>query len=517
MTPELETRSTSFEPREELGSLADLLARTAASFADRPALRFEDQQVDYGELHDRSQRLAAGLAEEGLAAGDPVALLLPNTPEFVTSFFGIARLGGIAVPLSPHLKDAELDFHFRECRVRAVIAEPRRLAAVRRIVSKLDWPVRLIAAGDGEQDAATVARLEAHAPADLPAPAPGAHAMFQYSAGSTGRPKRVPRTHAQLCTEAEGLVAATAIGPDDTILAAVPLFHTYGLGCCLLAAARSGASIRLLHERQPFALSRRRALELLGRGEATVFPAVPFMLRLLAESPGTSELAGLRLCFSAAAALPPSTFDAFRERFGIEIRQLYGCTETGTISANVAGDAVATARSVGRPLDHVDVRIIDGEGMPLDGGRIGEIAVRSGSMMPGYAGADELNAATFSDGYFRTGDRGRIDDDGLLYITGRTKLLIDVSGDKVDPIEVEDVLATHPKVSEVVVVGVPTHRQDEELVKAVVVPEGACSETELVRFCRERLANYKVPHQIEFRDEIPKSANGTVLRKYLVD
>jgi long-chain acyl-CoA synthetase len=517
MTPELETRPVSFEPREELGSLGDMLARTVAAFGDRPALRSEDEQITYAELYDRSRRLAAGLAAEGLTSGDPVALLLPNTPDFVASFFAVARLGAVSVPLSPHLKDAELDFYFRESRVRGVIAEPRRLAAARRITSKLDRPVVLVSAAGTERHALSIAGLERHAETDLPEPASSSHAMFQYSAGSTGRPKRVPRTHAQLCTEAESLVGATGIAPDDTILAAVPLFHTYGIGCCLAAAMRSGASLRLLHERQPFALSRRRALELLGRGEATVFPAVPFMLRLLAEAPGTSELSRLRLCFSAAAALPPSTFDAFRERFGIDIRQLYGCTEAGTIAANIAGDAVATARSVGRPLDHVDIRIIDGDGAPQERGRIGEIAVRSGAMMRGYASAEDLDQAIFSDGYFRTGDRGRVDDDGLLYITGRTKLLIDVSGDKVDPIEVEDVLATHPKVREVVVVGVPTPRQNEELVKAVVVAEGACTETELVRFARERLANYKVPHRVEFRDEIPKSADGTPLRKYLVD
>ncbi len=517
MSQKLETPPASFEPRDDLGSIGGLLARTATALPDQPALAFENDRITYGELHDRSQRVAAGLAADSLAAGDRVALLLPNTPDFVTSFFAVTGLGAIAVPLSPLLKEAELEFHFRECRVGCVIAEPRRQAVVRRIVSRLDWPVQLVSAGGAERQGRRLEDLARQPAQDLPEPAADAHAMFQYSAGSTGRPKRVPRTHAELCTEAEGLASTAGLTPDDTILAAVPLFHTYGLGCCLAAAARSGATLRLLHERQPFALSRRRALELLGRGEATVFPAVPFMLRLLAEAPGSDELARLRLCFSAAAALPPSTFESFLDRFGIAIRQLYGCTETGTIAANLADDPVATARSVGRPLEHVDVRIVDSEGAPLDTGRIGEIAVRSGSMMRGYAGDVDLNSAVFSDGYFRTGDRGRVDEAGNIFITGRTKLLIDVSGDKVDPIEVEDVLATHPKVREVVVVGVATERQGEEVVKAVAVSDGTCTDTELIRFCRERLANYKVPQQVEFRDEIPKSADGTVLRKYLVD
>jgi long-chain acyl-CoA synthetase len=517
MSQHLETRRSRFEPREDLGSMTGLLARTAAALPDQPALVHETERISYSELHERAQRVAAGLAAEGLGAGDRIALLLPNTPPFVVSFFAAASLGATVVPLNPLLKETELEFYFRECRVRAVIAEPRRLGVVRRIGSRIDWPIELLATAGTERRGPTVEGLERHAPRDLPEPAANTEALYQYSAGSTGRPKRVPRTHAQLCTEAEGFVAAAGIRPEDTILGAIPLFHTYGLGCCLAAAVRSGATLRLIHERQPFALSRRRALELLSNGEATIFPAVPFMLRLLAETPGAFELARLRLCFSAAAALPLATFDRFKERFGISTRQLYGCTEAGTLTANLDDDPEATALSVGRPLDHVDIRILDDDGTQLEPGRIGEIAVRSGSMMRGYTGADELNREVFADDYFRTGDRGRLDDEGRLFITGRTKLLIDVSGDKVDPIEVEDVLATHPKVSEVVVVGVPTQKQGEELVRAVVVAQGACTDTELIRFCRERLANYKAPQQVEFRDEIPKSADGAVLRKYLVD
>jgi long-chain acyl-CoA synthetase len=516
MSRHLETTRSRFEPRQDLGSMATLLERTAAAHPSRVALVHEEERMTYTELHERARRVAGGLAATGVEPGDRIALLLPNTPAFVVSFFGVGSLGAIAVPLNPTLKEAELEFYFRECDVSAVVAEPRRLAALRRIASRIDAPLELIAAS-GEGRVKTLAALEKHPTADLSQPDPSSDALFQYSAGSTGRPKRVPRTHAQLATEAEGFVAATGIAPDDTILTAIPLFHTYGLGCCLATAVRSGAALHLLHERQPFALSRRRTLQLLGRGEATVFPAVPFMLRLLAETPGAFELKRLRLCFSAAAALPLATFDAFRDRFGVSIRQLYGCAEAGTITANLDGDPGVTALSVGHPLAHVDIRILGHNGTRVESGRIGEIAVRSGSMMEGYGGMAGLDRTAFADDYFRTGDRGRIDDEGRLFITGRTKLLIDVSGDKVDPIEVEDVLATHPKVSEVVVVGVPTQRQGEELVKAVVVAAGACTDVELIRFCRERLANYKVPQSIEFRDEIPKSADGRVLRKYLVD
>jgi long-chain acyl-CoA synthetase len=172
---------------------------------------------------------------------------------------------------------------------------------------------------------------------------------------------------------------------------------------------------------------------------------------------------------------------------------------------------------VGTPIDGVELRIAGEDGESVEGGRIGEVLIRSTAMTPGYTDADELNAEAFRDGWFRSGDRGRIDDEGRLFLTGRTKRLIDVRGDKVDPVEVEDVLAVHPKVGEVVVVGVESGVPGEELVKAVVVPAGDCQERELIRYCRERLADYKVPSRVEFREEIPTGPGGKVLRSKLLD
>ena len=304
---------------------------------------------------------------------------------------------------------------------------------------------------------------------------------------------------------------------EERILCAVPLFDAYELGCCLVEAARSGAALVMHDDRQPFVFGRERMLELLEREAVTVFPGVPFMFRLLAETPGRADLSRLRLCLSAANPLPWSTFQAFNRRFGIPVRQLYGTTETGALTANLDRDAEGTAMSVGRPIRRVEVKIVDETGAPQQEGRIGEIAVSSPAMTRGYAGLPDVNRHAFADGYFRTGDRGRIDNDGRLFLTGRKKLLIDVKGDKVDPIEVEDVLAVHPKVREVVVVGVSSGVDGEDLVKAVVVPERACEDRELIRFCRERLANFKVPRTVEFRDEIPRSAFGRVLRGLLAD
>jgi long-chain acyl-CoA synthetase len=187
------------------------------------------------------------------------------------------------------------------------------------------------------------------------------------------------------------------------------------------------------------------------------------------------------------------------------------------VTVNGDSDPRGTMGSVGTPIDGVELRIVADDGEPVGDGRIGDVHIRSAAMTPGYADADELNANAFRDGWFRSGDRGRIDEAGRLFLAGRTKRLIDVRGDKVDPVEVEDVLAVHPKVSEVVVVGVESDVAGEELVKAVVVPSEDCQERELIRYCRERLADYKVPSRVEFRDEIPVGPGGKVLRKYLID
>lgn len=460
-----------------------------------------DARMGWSELRERADRLAQGLASLGLGPGDPVALVLPNVPAFAISFFAIARLGGVVVPLNPQFKEAEFDFHFDEAGVKAIVRQGDAGAEVVR---------------DGKS--ASLERLMERQSGTLEdAGEPNAEAVFQYSSGSTGRPKRVPRTHQQLRVEADSLVATAAMVPDDVVFCTIPLFHTYGMGCCLLAAVRAGATLVLAEDAHPFVLKRDHVLAELERERATILPAVPFTFRLFAEAPGSANLSSLRLCISAANALPRSTFVAFERKFGVPIRQMYGCTEAGAVTLNLDENPSATVTSAGRPLQGVEVSIVDDEGAELDIGRNGEVVIRSPAMSAGYAGKDDLNATAFREiGYF-SGDRGRLDEEGRLFITGRKKLLIDVKGDKVDPIEVEDVLAVHPKVSEVVVVGAASDVAGEELIKAVVVPRRECQERELIRYCRERLADYKVPQLVEFREEIPRNPAGKVLRKYLLE
>ena len=245
-------------------------------------------------------------------------------------------------------------------------------------------------------------------------------------------------------------------------------------------------------------------------------PASPSTSACLPRLRATPISVSLRLCFSAGTALPRSTFEQFGERFGVLVRQLYGSTETAMIAANTSDDPVASFESVGAPVRGVHVEIVDDDGAALAPNEIGEVTVASPAASTGYADADQANRESFRDGRYFTGDLGSVDEDGLVYLGGRKKLLIEVGGYKVDPIEVQDVVCAHPSVSEAIVVGGGAEIEGEEIVKAVVVAGGACDEGELIAYCRERLANYKVPRMVEFRDEIPTSPTGKVLRKYLV-
>jgi long-chain acyl-CoA synthetase len=496
--------------------LTQLLYRHAESRPDHTAIVYRDERISVAELVERIERLADGLAGRGIGPGDAVGLVLRDDPGFVTAFFAVTALGGVVVPVNPAFKQSELDFCFRSADARAVISDERAAGVCERIAAGFEHPVEVIGTSHAHGRGLTLDDLiESGTPRRLTAREPDEAFVYQFSSGSTGRPKRVPRTHGQCAAEA-GLYASLGLTAEDRTFSAIPLFHTWGMGACLFGLAATAATLVILEDPHPFLLRRHRALELIERERATFFPGVPFNFRLLAEGPADADLSSLRLCFSAGTALPRSSFEAFGERFGVLVRQLYGSTETGMIAANMSDDPVATFESVGRPVGEVEIEIVDDDGAPLPMGEIGEVTVSSPAMTAGYSDMEELNREAFRGGRFFTGDLGQLDGDGALHLAGRKKLLIEIGGFKIDPIEVQDVLVSHPSVGEAIVVGVAGEIEGEEAVKGVVVPDGACEERELIGFCRERLANFKVPQTIEFRDEIPKSPLGKVLRKYLV-
>jgi long-chain acyl-CoA synthetase len=493
-------------------SVAAMLAATVERFGDRPAVVDGPRRKTWAQLDADVRTRAAALSTRGVGRGDGVALVLGNGHEFVTTFFATQQLGAMAVPLNPQFTDAELGQHLAQCDVAGIVTDAEAAPAMR-VWAKTEpslW-VEDAAEIDGPDDVVPEGGArDAIDPADA--------ALFAFSSGSTGTPKGMIRTNANLTAEAEQFHDTVGVTERDVILAVVALFHAHGLGNALLASVRSGATLVLLPR-----FERDAVLTAIADEHVTTFPGVPFIFQTLAETRRAerADVSSLRLCISAGAPLAPETFDLFQVRFGTPIRQLYGCSEAGSVTIDLDADPTVSRVSAGRPMRGIDVQVVDEEGRARPGGETGEIEFRSPALTAGYVGEHAAANEAFHDGWFRTGDLGHVDETGNLYVTGRTKLYISTSGFKVDPFEVEAALRAHPGVADVVVVGVKGNL-GEEVVKAVVVPDPAAAidrqrlPEELLTVCREGLAPFKMPRIVELRDEIPRSPLGKILRKYLV-
>jgi long-chain acyl-CoA synthetase len=279
----------------------------------------------------------------------------------------------------------------------------------------------------------------------------------------------------------------------------------------MMTSMRAGASL------YPVAKFERRAVaELIEKQRVSIYIAVPFMFSMLAQSKfhRLPDLSSLRLVISSSAPMPTKHNQQFYERFGRYVRQLYGSTETGTISVNLTEDVEQSLDSVGMPIAGVEVGVFTEDGRAAEVGEMGEFAVKSPAAITGYTGLGDLNKEVFGNGYFFTGDLGTKDDDGLLYLAGRKKFFINKAGFKIDPRELEELLESCPKVEEAVVVGVPTAYGDEK-VKAVIVSNAPCTEQDIVEYCRGKIAHFKIPSLVEFRDSLPKSPTGKIRRGML--
>jgi long-chain acyl-CoA synthetase len=428
------------------------------------------------------------LRSRGIRQGDCVAIALPNSVEFIIAFFGAAHFGCLALLLDPALSPIELGRAIRQADARALATDHERAS----FLGDLGLPILDLAQ--------TTRQVDENVPSAGYLDAPF---VVQYSSGSIGLAKRVVRTQRNLIAEAENFTFAARVNNLDRIVCAVPLFHAHGLGNCLLSSVVSGATLVLADPREA---SSGALLGLLEREAITIFPGVPFIFSALAAAAPElhTDLSHLRLCISAGNFLPKETFDRFIARYGIPIRQLYGCTEVGSACLNLDPDPAATWNSVGRPLGTVEVRLVDGE-----------IAVRTPAMTTGYTDLPTVNHHVFRDGWFFTDDLGEFDAEGRLYITGRKRLIVEVAGHKVDPREVEAVLLDHPEVEEVAVVGVGSE-SGSAVVKAVIVARGAHDKQSIAAYCRARLAPFKCPSVIEFAEKLPKTALGKVRRGALL-
>lgn len=486
-------------------TITEMIETVCREHAARTAIVDGAVSVTYADLERRIRAEAAHLESLGIAPGDRVALMLSNGVDFVAMYLAAIGAGAIAVPVNPHYQRMELRRILTTCGVSLLVTSQALATRCGDVIVHAGLSCRLLLVEDsrplparaGPSLARPESRVDPHTPV-----------MYQFSSGSTGRPKRIARTHANLVFELDSLVSALGISSADRVLGVAPFSHVNGLVRSMLASVRAGATLFPMPQ-----FERRAVADVIARERISVFIGVPFMFTMLARAHFHSppDFSSLRVCFSSSAPLPPRTSLEFGERWGLPVRQLYGSTETGTISADVAARPVVD--SVGTPIPGVEVAVFSDDGQIAGPDAVGELAVRSPAAITSYGETGEGSEA-FRDGYFCTGDLGRRDAAGRLYLVGRKKLFINKGGYKINPREIEELIESHPNVAETVVVPVPTASGDET-VKAIVTLTAPVSEDEIVEFCRGKIADFKIPSVIEFRDRLPKGPTGKVLRGLL--
>jgi long-chain acyl-CoA synthetase len=484
--------------------LTGMLSRAVEADPAKAAVVQGDRRVRYDELHALAACWAAGLRALGVGAGDCVAVALPNSPELVAGLFGCAMRRAVMLPLDPRSTPAEASGLLADAHARVVVADSRRFHL------GTETGVRVV----------DVATLLQHPADPVPAGPFRGPALYLYTSGSTNARKRLCCTQENLHYEALNFVETVGLTAADNILCTIPLHHSYGLGNCLLDAVYTGSTLVVTEaDDVPFAARCGRVLRLIREEAIRFYPGVPYQFQVLAALPvdAGSALRELRLCVSSGDVLPGRTYERFLERFGVPIRSLYGSTEAGSIAVNTDPPGVIQFGSLGPPLKNVSIRICDESGREVPDNESGQIWVKSPVIPPtGYDNQPELTAQVFRDGYYNTGDLGKKDARGHLVLTGRKQTFVDVGGHKVDVGEVEEVLQSHPRVREAAALEVEAPGLGT-LLKAVVVTEAGYTEADLLAFCRERLASFKVPRVLEFRDALPRSPLGKVLKSKLGD
>lgn len=512
--------------------LTDIIERGATDYPEKVALIFRDQPTSFGELAVAVRRLAAGFRALGIEPGEKIGLLLPNCPPFLYAYYAAAMIGAVVVPSNPLLKPAELAYIWRDCDLRAIVTVPQLLPVVQAarqslpglrhvvsVVGREEMPDPAVAdTVDGFVALADVLRLgagclAAGAVPDAPDRDPQACAVIIYTSGTTGYPKGAMLSHFNLMRNVEQVQLTFHFFPEDRFITILPLFHAFAGTVCMHTALAVGAASVLMENFAPA-----RAFETMERHGVSIFCGVPALFHGLLQFPVDRpyDLSKLRLLVSGGAPLPAPTLHALEARFHIPVLEGDGPTECSPVTSVNPLEGVRKVGSVGLPMPGVEIAIFDEDDSPLPTEAMGEIVVRGDNVMLGYLNQPEATAEAMRGGWYHTGDIGKIDSDGYVYILDRKKDMILVGGLNVYPREVEEALFHHSAVADVAVIGLPDAVRGEEVTAVVVLrTEASATERELIVFCRERLANYKVPRTVLFRETLPRGGTGKVVKRLL--
>jgi long-chain acyl-CoA synthetase len=488
-------------------NIAQNVERARRFFPDHVAIAFEGRRISYRELHDASNRLANALRSLGVARGDRVAIYLPNIPEFAIVYLGALKAGAVALSINAIFKAKEAEFILNDSGASIVFTVADLAAqladvecpALERIVEcdTADGLTALMAAAASES---TIADMEPTDPA-----------VLLYTSGTTGFPKGATLSHGNVVSNTWSVVHHAGYRSDDRLVLFLPLFHVFGQNFIMNACFLAGATLVLHRRFVPDAV-----LDSIAREGVTMFFGVPSIyVALLNLELDMQRLASVRYWFSAAATMPQEVSRRWTERVSLPIYEGYGLTETSPFAA-YNHDIHHKFGSVGTAIENFEIRIVDEADQLVPLGELGEIAIRGPGVMLGYWRRPEDTAAAIQGGWFHSGDIGSMDDEGYVFIVDRVKDMINRSGFKVWPAEVEQLLYRHPAVKEVAVYGVPDAASGEAVAAAIVLRDGvSVTAAAIVDFCRNQAAVYKAPSRVDFVRELPKNPTGKILKRVL--
>ena len=477
---------------------ADDIALTAPDRAD----------TSYQMLREHCQNIGRQLASQGLTHTDRVAIVLPNGPEMATAFLAVSSYMS-AAPLNPAYKQSEYQFYLEDLKPKLVIVAQGSDNPVRKAAAGLHIPVVEAVIGD-DMPAGLFTLFDTEQ--DIEPASASDEALVLHTSGTTSRPKVVPLLQSNILASAQNISAALELSADDHCLNIMPLFHIHGLIAVLAASMFKGASVCCSSGFNAIGF-----MELAKQQQISWYSGVPTMHQAILlrakRQPQAAQDLNLRFIRSSSASLPPAVFDELVEMFGCPVIEAYGMTEAAhQMTSNPLGAGKQKAGHVGI-ITSPQVCIMDEAGTILEQGAEGEVCIKGDNVTPGYENNDAANASSFTHGWFRTGDQGVFDADGYLKITGRLKEIINKGGEKVSPLEVDNILMEHPAIQQVVTFAVADKMLGEEIAAAVVLADNQnLTEAELKAYASEHLAKFKIPKHIRFLDEIPKGATGKLQR-----
>ncbi len=494
-------------------NLVEILEEANRLYGKKSAVKHGDRHLTYADLNEASMRFASALHSFGLRKGDRVAMLLGNSIEFVVAYFGIIRVGAVAVLLDPKYKLSELSSLFDDCRPRVLVSETTYLDSFSPHLNEIK-PIELVVNISHEPRNYSVSFADFMVSCvchDKPAQISDSDlAHIAYTSGPSFEPRGVMVSHGHLVEEIRISARSFEQSENDVVIQfALPLHHVIGLVVVMLTSIYCGSTIILLNGISIDSLT--AAIE---RHRITMFVGVPFvhamLVRKVEEEGIKHDLSSLRVCASAGDILPATIVEKYKQLLGLKLINFYGLTETlGHVTCEPL-HALSKTGSVGPALPGWQIKVVDPAGIELPARRPGEVII-SGPMMAGYYHKPQATFEVLKDKWLHTGDRGVLDEDGNLYMLGLQKDMLICKGQNIFPSDIEHILSQHPSIARAAVVGVPDKMRGEVVGAAVVFKEGAhASETALLKFCLEHLANYKVPKYFVFWENLPISANGKV-------